>query len=192
VPPFAVRVGGVLLPKPLSGHPALELCNTLAGWHEPRTHRREWLTTPEHLAIWAEFAGLVERRVDVDATVLDEVRDLRAVAYRLLCHRDRSAFPALAEKAGDANARTRLTIVDDGSARFRLPAGDDPRLPLHAAALAVADLLGRPDRDTVKACPGEGCGWLFLDPRGRRTWCTMAVCGNRAKVRAYTARGSGR
>jgi predicted RNA-binding Zn ribbon-like protein len=194
VPPFAVRVGGVLLPKPLSGHPALELCNTLAGWHEPPEHRREWLTTPAHLATWAEFTRLVKWSPHVDGTVLDEVRELRAVAYRLLCHRDASAFPALAARADEANVRTRLTRTKDGSARFQLPASHDPRLPLHAATLAVVDLLGRPERETVKACPGEGCGWLFLDPRGRRTWCTMAVCGNRAKVRAYAgrSRGSGR
>jgi predicted RNA-binding Zn ribbon-like protein len=34
----------------------------------------------------------------------------------------------------------------------------------------------------VRACPGAGCGWLFYDPRGRRRWCVMAVCGNRAKA----------
>jgi predicted RNA-binding Zn ribbon-like protein len=184
VPPYAVRVGDILLPKPLSGHPALELCNTVAGWNEPRDQRKEWLTTPDRLATWAEFAGLVERRPRVDGVVLEEFRELREVAYRLLGHRDDSAFPALAEKADAANALRRLTR--DGG--FRLPPSDDPRLPVHAAALAVADLLARPERDTVRACPGEGCGWLFLDPRGRRTWCTMAVCGNRAKVRAYATR----
>lgn len=188
MPPFAVRVGGVLLPKPLAGHPALELCNTLAGWREPPEHRNEWLATPDHLAIWAEFSGLVTSRPRVTDTVLDDVRGLRAVAYRLLGHRDGTAFPALAEVADDAIARTRLTRDDNGSATFRLPPADDPEQPLHAAALAVADLLGRPERLQVRACPGEGCGWLFLDPRGRRTWCTMAVCGNRAKVRAHAAR----
>jgi predicted RNA-binding Zn ribbon-like protein len=40
----------------------------------------------------------------------------------------------------------------------------------------------------VKACPGDSCGWLFLDPRGRRRWCIMATCGNRSKVRAHAAR----
>ena len=183
MPPFAVKVGGTLLPKPLSGHPALELCNTLAGWNGPPEQRKEWLTSPTHLAVWAEFAGLVERP-RVDDAVLDQVRELREVAYRLLCHRDATAFPALAEVADAANANTQLTRADDGSVSFRPQPGE----PLDAAALAVVDLLGRPARETVKACPGEGCGWLFLDPRGRRTWCTMAVCGNRAKVRAYTTR----
>jgi predicted RNA-binding Zn ribbon-like protein len=188
VPRFAVEVGGILLPKPLSGHPALELCNTIAGWRDPPAERREWLTTPAHLAIWAEFTGLVENRPHVDDTVLAEVRELREAAYRLFRHRDENAFPHLARHADAANANTTLTRADDGSVSFALKPGDDPRRPLHAAALAVVDLLGRPDRDTVRACPGEGCGWLFLDPRGRRTWCTMAVCGNRAKVRAHAAR----
>lgn len=182
VPPFAVRVGGVLLPKPISGHPALELCNTLAGWNEPPEHRKEWLTTPAHLATWVQFTGLVEQCPQVTDAVLAEVREVRAVAYRLLCHRDDAAFPALAGRADEANALRRLTWQG-----FRLPQAG-PRLPVHAAALAVADLISRPERDTVRACPGEGCGWLFLDPRGRRTWCSMAACGNRAKVHAYAVR----
>jgi predicted RNA-binding Zn ribbon-like protein len=184
VPPYAVRVGDIFLPKPLAGHPALELCNTIAGWNEPREHHKEWLPTPDVFAIWAEFAGLVERCPQVDETVLDEFRELREVTYRLLYHRDDAAFAVLAEKADEANALRRLTRRDG----FQLPPTDDPRLPLHAAALIVADLLGRPEQDIVRACPGEGCGWLFLDRRGRRTWCTMAACGNRAKVRAYAYR----
>lgn len=181
MPPYAVSVDGVLLPKPLAGHPALELCNTLAGWDGP--HHNEWLKTDEHLAVWTEFTGLLTP-CPRGPSVLDEVRSLRAAAYRLLHHRDESVFPALADLADEANKQRKLTPTNG----FRLPPGDDPRLPLHAAALAVADLLARPERATVRACPGEGCGWLFLDPRGRRTWCSMAVCGNRAKVRAHAAR----
>jgi predicted RNA-binding Zn ribbon-like protein len=32
-------------------------------------------------------------------------------------------------------------------------------------------------------CPGNNCGWLFLDGSGRRQWCSMEVCGSRAKMR---------
>ena len=180
VPPYAVRVGGILLPKPIAGHPALELCNTLAGWDDPPETRHEWLNSDADVAVWTEFTGLLPA---CRSEVLAEVRDLRAVAYRLFRHRDETAFPAFAAYADEANALRRLT--PDG---FRLPPGDDPRLPLHAAALAVADLLTRPERDTVRACPGQGCGWLFLDRRGRRVWCSMAACGNRSKVRTYASR----
>ena len=41
---------------------------------------------------------------------------------------------------------------------------------------------------TSARCAGYGCGWLFFDPSHRRHWCIMAICGNRAKARAYAER----
>jgi predicted RNA-binding Zn ribbon-like protein len=64
----------------------------------------------------------------------------------------------------------------------------DLDLPLLAVAWSAAGLLTSPAARTVGACPGDGCGWLFTDPRGRRRWCSMAMCGNRAKARRHTAR----
>ena len=42
----------------------------------------------------------------------------------------------------------------------------------------------------LKACPDHTCEWAFYDSSKNRskTWCSMAVCGNRAKARAYRAR----
>jgi predicted RNA-binding Zn ribbon-like protein len=42
----------------------------------------------------------------------------------------------------------------------------------------------------VKECDGHDCGWLFLDTSkaGRRRWCSMDVCGNRAKAQRYRRR----
>ena len=53
---------------------------------------------------------------------------------------------------------------------------------------AVLAAQGRLDR--VKICPADDCQWAFYD-RSRnhsRTWCSMAVCGNRSKTRAFRAR----
>jgi predicted RNA-binding Zn ribbon-like protein len=61
-------------------------------------------------------------------------------------------------------------------------------LPALELARAAGALLASTDLEAVGRCPGEGCGWLFLDTRGRRRWCTMAVCGNRAKARRHAAR----
>jgi predicted RNA-binding Zn ribbon-like protein len=39
----------------------------------------------------------------------------------------------------------------------------------------------------LKACPRDVCGWIFYD-RSRNLssrWCSMAVCGNRTKVKRY-------
>jgi predicted RNA-binding Zn ribbon-like protein len=80
---------------------------------------------------------------------------------------------------------------------FRLTltlAGGEPRLggsdPLEELLAAVARLgvLGQLGR--VKICPADDCRWAFYDAsrNGSRQWCSMAVCGNRAKARAHRAR----
>jgi predicted RNA-binding Zn ribbon-like protein len=44
--------------------------------------------------------------------------------------------------------------------------------------------------ERVKICPADDCRWAFHDNsrNGSRQWCSMAVCGNRAKARAHRAR----
>jgi predicted RNA-binding Zn ribbon-like protein len=62
--------------------------------------------------------------------------------------------------------------------------------PLWPIARSAAELLVGPELARVKRCPGTNCGWLFLDTskNASRRWCDMAVCGNRARVRAFAAR----
>jgi predicted RNA-binding Zn ribbon-like protein len=92
--------------------------------------------------------------------------------------------------AAEAEAATgALALVrTDGGAEWRLPDRLGLALPVAAVARSAADLLTSADLTAVGRCPGEQCGWLFLDPSGRRRWCTMAVCGNRAKVRRFAER----
>lgn len=42
----------------------------------------------------------------------------------------------------------------------------------------------------IKGCEGKKCVLLFYDktPRHRRRWCSMAICGNRAKQEAFRKR----
>ena len=60
-------------------------------------------------------------------------------------------------------------------------------LPL---ARSLADLVCTENFTYVKACEGPECTLLFVDrTRGRaRRWCSMAVCGNRAKQAAHRKR----
>jgi predicted RNA-binding Zn ribbon-like protein len=47
---------------------------------------------------------------------------------------------------------------------------------------------GRPDR--FRTCANDACRWTFYDhsPTGRRRWCDMKVCGNRAKAARHRQR----
>ncbi len=69
--------------------------------------------------------------------------------------------------------------------RWRSP--DALLLPI---AKAIANVVCTEDFAHIKACEGPACTLLFLDrTRGRaRRWCSMAVCGNRAKQAAHRKR----
>jgi predicted RNA-binding Zn ribbon-like protein len=57
-----------------------------------------------------------------------------------------------------------------------------------ATAHSALNLIASPEPERLKICPN--CEWLFLD-RSRnksRTWCDMAVCGNRTKARRHYRR----
>ena len=55
---------------------------------------------------------------------------------------------------------------------------------------SAADLVSSPDAARIRECDAPDCNWLFLDRShgGRRRWCDMSICGNRAKARRYYER----
>jgi len=59
-----------------------------------------------------------------------------------------------------------------------------------AAAAAKVAIEQRLDR--VKVCPADDCRWAFYDTSRNRSrqWCSMDICGNRAKARAHRARSA--
>jgi predicted RNA-binding Zn ribbon-like protein len=56
------------------------------------------------------------------------------------------------------------------------------------AGVAVAEAQGTWRR--LKVCSSDTCQWAFYDRSKNRSgrWCSMRVCGNRTKTRAYRAR----
>jgi len=65
-----------------------------------------------------------------------------------------------------------------------------PESLLLPIARSLADLVCTEDFTLLKACEGPPCTLLFVDrTRGHvRRWCSMAICGNRAKQAAHRAR----
>ncbi|MGW4431514.1 CGNR zinc finger domain-containing protein [Streptomyces tendae] len=77
----------------------------------------------------------------------------------------------------------------DGSAALA-PAGEGSLAARVAAAVAQALVAGTWSR--FKACQAADCHWAYYDrsPAGRGRWCSMQVCGARAKMRRYRAKES--
>jgi predicted RNA-binding Zn ribbon-like protein len=183
-------VEGVPLPDAVGGHPALDFCNTRAGWGDPGP--KEYLRAPGVLALWARENGLVPAaRADLDdERSLDRALALREALYRCALGTGGGAdWDLVSAEASAARAASVLQPGGDAGALWA-PRGETgtPADALRAAALAAEDLLTSDLSGFVAACPGEGCGWLFADRRRRRRWCSMAACGNRAKARRYAER----
>jgi len=193
-----------------AGHPLLNFINTR---EERRSDTpREFLMAGSDVALAAARLGLLSP-AEADALKrdaaahprrswrrLEVLRGFRETLYRLVVAARRGA-PADPGDLGRLNAalaegQARRQLVFDG-ARYVLRdvAGADPwdrirwALARHAADLLASDRLAR-----VKACQGDGCGWLFIDGSRtrKRVWCSMDVCGNRAKARRFYQRHRGR
>jgi predicted RNA-binding Zn ribbon-like protein len=196
LPTHLELVQGVVLPKPVGAHPVLDFVNTRSEWTTRGPARTEWLTSYEAFLTWNSYIGLLspatvfrlieqaDGRSSEAAQLLRQTLDFRADLYDVLTGQATDqAFDAVARVTEKASGRRQLVrIGDEVSWELR----EDLGLPLYNLSLLAADLLTGSSREHVRTCPS--CGWLFLDPRGRRRWCSMATCGNRAKVRAHAAR----
>jgi predicted RNA-binding Zn ribbon-like protein len=193
-------VDGLTVPRPVAGHVALELCNTRAGY-DGGPPAREYLESYAHLATVGRATGLLSARRGTALRRLaaedpDRAHRVlrRAVRFRDSLHAvlTGSADPVqvgvVDRELRSAAGRRRLAGVAAGRARWDVAA--EPLQEPFAAFVWQAQLLLQDPAALaqVRSCPGRDCGWLFLDPRGRRRWCIMAICGNREKARRFAAR----
>ncbi len=195
----------------------LDFLNTLAI---PVDVEVEWLGSGEDLLAWLEAAKLLDRAALDEVRALATSEELDAVAAQARALREwlrgfvqrhrgkplaRSAEGELEPLNGllardrvftQIVARTRADTRDGDSAlklvaRRRWQSADDLLLPI---AQAIAELVSTADFAEVKHCEGPTCVLHFLDTTrgGRRRWCSMAVCGNRAKQAAHRDRAATR
>lgn len=182
----STRSGGLVqwLPWSTSGNPALEFCNTCAGWGGERL--RGYAT----LAVWAGHLDLIEdrqvtrlreqalRQPAEAAAVLDEARRFRTGLCACLTDpAGGRAFKAVAGVVEDAARLSVFTRGQDGLGRWQPSPSAGLRLPVCAVARSGGELLADSRRFTVRGCPSRDCGRLFLDESGRRRWCSLATCG---------------
>jgi len=113
----------------------------------------------------------------------ERARELReALRALVLANNGRPANGGAVAVVNEAAARLEVALGGDGLPRLR---GVDALDEVVAVAL-VAMLDGSWRR--LKAC--RNCCWCFYDysPNRSATWCSMQLCGNRRKTRAYRSR----
>ncbi len=152
------------------------------------------LADTQGLQYWLVFHGLAELRDRATEQNLAAARELREAIRELLRgHTGVDVDPAAASAKLDAASREMgLTVrFEDGAIRF-VPSSTGIASGLGGVLGAVGRTMADGSWPRLKACRSDTCRWAFIDnARNRsRLWCDMAVCGNRAKARAFRSRNT--
>jgi len=176
-----------------SANVALDFLNTrkyVKGWVS------DLISTPEELREWLDSVGLHTHGTDVETSppvarmMFDEAHRLRdairvAVEARVRGERVPPRSLYMLNRVLEAS-RSSARLVHDGArlTLIRLDSAPASLAALSPIALAAAMLLTEADCRRIRQCRSERCALWFLDTskNGRRRWCSMATCGNRAKA----------
>ena len=183
----------MLEPLFLADDRALDLLNTVLLVDGERV---DVLQSDDDVARWLVKAGALATATPRKGLLRAgrELREeVRALVERRLAHKrlDLAGLNAFLAKG-----RQEPVLVQDRAGEVRLEerfATDTAEQMLMPVVLAAAELLAHGDFSLVRACESHACVLTFYDrtKSHRRRWCSMATCGNRAKVQMYRARQRG-
>ena len=191
----------------VADHRALDLLNSVCA---PWGKEIEWIENGDDLLDWMQKAELLtyNQVKDLKHNLLPETlnsaaskaRDLREwfrgfVSTYAGKKLDNSALKELGllNKLLEKNVKTLCIEPGDEEPELqwlrtkKMQSSDDLLFPL---AEEIADFICNVDLTLVKNCEGPTCPLWFLDitKNTTRRWCSMSVCGNRAKAAAHRAR----
>ena len=150
---------------------------------------------PDRLASWMRGHGLLGAGDTVPAGAHERAISVReALRALLLANAGGPVYPIAVSILNQAAARTplRVRFLPSGAARLE-PGGTGAEAALGRILAAAQEAMALGTWGRLKACREDACRWAFYDHSKNRSraWCSMAVCGNRAKARAYRGRRSG-
>lgn len=155
----------------VGGRLALDLVNT-ADWSSEGEVVHEKVESLDDLTVWLQALGLPEVEQPPSA---EAFRVFRAKLRQFLRSADRPNQPKLQRELKNIRENT----------------GIDRQTLTGLAAMSAFTIIADPrELSRIKTCPGEDCGWMFVDEtkNSRRTWCLMETCGNRAKAARHYQR----
>ena len=193
----------------IADSPGLDFLNSVAT---PVDTPVDWLDSGDGLLKWLAQAKLVPANAldelkarampgELD-NVADQARELREWFRGFVRkHMGRPLTPKALRELGPLN---KLLERDEAFSQIsRHRERDDDRFELRAMRRwrspeslllpigeALAKFVCEEDFANIKACEGHSCTLIFADHTRRRArrWCSMAICGNRAKQAAHRLR----
>lgn len=181
----------------------LDFVNTLDLWPVSHDH----LDSPATALDWLVEHDLMHREARLH--LLAQYQASQATGLEMLgrIRRVRQAMRGVLEAAAARRAPD-ATDLDEMNRALRthyiyelLPATDGVSLdhrhqgdPVDGAMARLAESIAREliqgDTSRLHICENPQCKWVFKDTSrtGKRKWCSMRSCGNRAKVARHRAR----
>ena len=186
---------------------ALDLLNT---WRFNADQPLDLLQGPEDLVIWLAAAGLPDGAYCVELSssppnrriLLDEAlwlrRDILLIVQSLVAGElpppyTVDALNRILTESGTSFRLDSLTIPPEGDQEKRMEGQLVLNVHEHISsvlgvlqpiALSAARIVTEANPTRIRQCASSNCMYWFLDTSksGRRRWCSMSRCGNRAKV----------
>ena len=186
---------------------ALDLLNT---WRFNADQPLDLLQSPEDLVIWLAAAGLPDGAYCAELSssppnrriLLDEAlwlrRDILLIVQSLVARElpppyTVDALNRILTESGTSFRLDSLTIPPEGDQEERMEGQLVLNVHEHISsvlgvlqpiALSTARIVTEANPTRIRQCASSNCMYWFLDTSksGRRRWCSMSRCGNRAKV----------
>jgi predicted RNA-binding Zn ribbon-like protein len=197
---IVLAVGPDQTPHEWGGRACLALVNSVL-WRRSGDPQDVLTEYPKLINLVGQSGGLPDQAGLLARAATDperaEVALGRATGVREVLYRVFSAVAAQ-RQVEESDRHTLNRAINEAAPHVVLderlrPSWDDPMawdLPCWQAVMSAADLLGAGDLTRLKQCPGERCGWVFVDDSRNRSrrWCEPNQCGNRERVRAHYRR----
>jgi len=193
----------------VGNHLALDFLNTIAT---PQGAVIDWLRDGQDLVRWLQDARVIDAAIaariktagrDALDDVAGNVREFRTWLRAFVTARNGKPLRVTAGSIAPLNkllardksfpkaeVAARNTGAGHPVALRRVRRWESPEELIDPLVDTAADLICNHDFRLIRSCEGSACSLMFLDrTKGHaRRWCSMAVCGNRAKVGAHRAR----
>ncbi|WFR73537.1 CGNR zinc finger domain-containing protein [Prescottella defluvii] len=175
---------------------------TIEKFINTRRRDSDEIATPPQLAKWLHANGLTPVKTVVNAEQRDRAERIREGLRALIAENNTEPVSSPRPDGLNPAARAEFAELTRDFPLMLDVTVSPPRLVACArtpveAALArllaiVAEAVAEGTWTRLKACREPSCRWAYYDHsrNRRRTWCSMDICGNRAKARASHHRKS--